>query len=203
MIVDAPDAPLPPGLTDESASGYAADLHSPLRCDLPLGETPDGVTTSTVPGPAQQGMGTDPQRDFIRHTVDVPLEVKTLGGNGARQEHGFNVSFGGLAFTSDVCLTVGDTIELRIPTVDPPFEAHARVAWCQPEGDRFLVGAEFLDANDAFRSRMVQQVCAIENYRREVERREGRSLDSMEAAAEWIAMYAEKFPESNKEPADG
>lgn len=111
------------------------------------------------------------------------------------QEQSVNVSYGGLAFTSDVRREVGEIVELRIPTVQPPFEARARIAWCRPEGDHFLVGAEFLDANDAFRSRMVQQVCAIENYRREVQQREGRVLTSREAAAEWIARYADRFPD--------
>ena len=144
----------------------------------------------------QQAARTNPRREFIRHTVDVPLEVKTLDGNGRHEEQGLNVSFGGLAFSSDACLNVGDVIELRIPTVDPPFEANARVAWCRPEGHHFLVGVEFLDANDAFRSRMVQQVCAIEHYRREIERREGRILDSRQAAAEWITRFADRFPDA-------
>ena len=139
-------------------------------------------------------MRSSAKRQFIRHTVDVPLEVRTVRENGTHQEQGVNVSYGGLAFTSDVCLDVGEIVELRIPTVKPPFEARARVAWCRPEEDHFLVGAEFLDANDAFRSRMVQQVCAIENYRREVEQREGRILTTREAAAEWIARFADRFP---------
>tara|TARA_R110001592_G_scaffold59660_13_gene181124 strand:+ start:5431 stop:5568 length:138 start_codon:yes stop_codon:yes gene_type:complete len=40
---------------------------------------------------------------------------------------------------------------------------------------------------------MVEQVCQIENYRREVKKREGRELDPEEAAVEWIAAYAEDF----------
>src|SRR5690606_17195800 len=88
-----------------------------------------------------------PQREFIRHTIDVPLEVRTVEGDSAHQELGTNVSYGGLAFTSEVCLDVGEVIELRIPTVVPPFEARARVVWCRPEEGRFLVGVEFLDAS--------------------------------------------------------
>jgi hypothetical protein len=43
---------------------------------------------------------------------------------------------------------------------------------------------------------MVQQVCSIENYRREVQQREGRALTTQEAASEWIAKYAGRFPDS-------
>jgi hypothetical protein len=138
----------------------------------------------------------DTRREFIRHTIDVPLEVETVESGGPRVEHGINVSHGGLAFETDACLQEGATIRLRIPTVNPPFEATARVAWCRPEGRSFLVGVQFTDAGVAFRSRMVQQVCSIENYRKEVLQREGRQLTSQAAAAEWIDRYAGRFPES-------
>ena len=156
-------------------------------------------------------------REFIRHTVDVPIEYTVVDGvegegdkvsrvppgDGRRRVRGEargaqsrNVGFGGLAFTTDQCPTAGDLIELRIPTVDPPFVARARVAWCRAEDGHWLVGASFLDATDAFRSRMVEQVCAIENYRKEVKEREGRELTPQEASSEWIQKFADRFPTS-------
>lgn len=142
----------------------------------------------------------NPRREFIRHTVDVPLEVEELAGAEARNERSRNVSTGGLAFVSQRCPREGDLLRLRIPTVDPPFEAAARVAWCRPEEGRYLVGVQFVEAAAAFRSRMVQQVCSIENYRREVREREGRELGTQQAATEWIAKYAGRFPESQVAP---
>lgn len=136
---------------------------------------------------------TNPRR-FIRHTADVPIEVRAVAGSEAILQQGKNVSEGGLAFISDTCPEVDDVIELRIPEVDPPFEAHARVVWCRPEEGRFLVGAQFLDASDAFRARMVEQVATIEKYRKDVLEREGRELSAQDAAAEWIGKYAGKFP---------
>jgi hypothetical protein len=140
---------------------------------------------------------TDSQREFIRHTVDVPLQVKLVPNGAAEANQGVNVSHGGLAFTLNECLPLDQIIQLRIPTVDPPFEAHARVVWCKPEGNRFLVGVQFLDSTDAFQSRMVQQVCAIEQYRKEVAASEGRLLNSQQAAAEWIKKYAGRFPDDS------
>jgi hypothetical protein len=151
-------------------------------------------------------------REFIRHTVDVPLQFRAVDGHDhhelgpipdealepvgeASEGHSRNVGFGGLAFESNFCPSVGQLIELNIPTVDPPFVAKARVAWCRPSHDGgYLIGASFLDASDAFRSRMVQQVCSIENYRKEVKDREGRELTTQEASAEWIEKYAGRFP---------
>ena len=137
----------------------------------------------------------NPQRAFIRHTVNVPLEVKVVPSAPAQNNEGVNISEGGLAFTVDSCIPDNTVIELRIPTVTPPFEAHARVVWCRAEGSKFLVGAQFLESDDAFQSRMVQQVCAIENYRRE-QMQQGRMLDSQQAATEWITKFAGRFPNS-------
>jgi hypothetical protein len=136
----------------------------------------------------------NPKREFLRHTADVPLEVELVGGAGLAAEQSVNVSRGGLAFLAAACPSIGDELQLRIPTVEPAFEARARVVWCRPEDERFLVGVQFLDAEAAFRSRMVQQVCSIEKYRRDVEKEEGRKLTPEAAASEWIAKFARRFP---------
>ena len=141
-------------------------------------------------------MRSNPRRAFLRHTVDVPLEVERVGDTTGLAERGVNVSHGGLAFLSATCPEIGDIIQIRIPTVEPPFENRARVAWCRPEGGEFLVGVQFLDSRAAYQSRMVQQVCSIENYRKEVREREGRELTAQDAAAEWIERYAGRFPDS-------
>lgn len=140
-------------------------------------------------------MGTE--RRFIRHALDVPLEVQQDGVGPPVTQQAVNVSAGGLAFLFDACPVHGDIVRIRIPTVTPPFEARARVVWCRPEDDRFLVGVEFLDAADAFRARMVEQVCAVEQYRAKVLEQEGRRINSQEAAAEWIDRYAGRFPSGN------
>ena len=144
----------------------------------------------------ENGRGFSPPRRFIRHTADVPIEVRTVRGREARRQPAINISEGGLSFVSEENIPVGTTIEIRIEAVDPPFEAHARVVWVKAEEDGYCIGVQFLDAADAFRSRMVEQVCAIEQYRREVEEEEGRVLTQAEAAQEWITKYAGRFPTS-------
>jgi hypothetical protein len=138
----------------------------------------------------------NPRREFLRHTVHVPLELDSIAGSAPLVEHGVNVSLGGLAFLANTCPDIGEVFRLRIRVVEPAFEADARVAWCRPEAEKFLVGVTFLDATAAFKSRMVQQVCSIENYRQEVQQREGRALTPQEAASEWITKYAGRFPDS-------
>jgi hypothetical protein len=134
-------------------------------------------------------------REYVRHSVNVPLEVSTVPSSPRALRQGVNLSYGGLSFLMEECLDNGQIIHLHIPTIDPPFDANARVVWCRPEGDAWLVGVEFLDSTHAFQSRMVQQVCSIENYRKEVLQNEGRQLTTQEAAAEWIKKYAGRFPD--------
>ncbi|MDQ3605405.1 MAG: Maf family protein, partial [Gemmatimonadota bacterium] len=133
-------------------------------------------------------------REYIRHTANVPIEVRAVPGAPAQTRSGVNVSVGGLSFVSEEYLEPGRTIDLKISAVEPPFEAHARVVWCRPEEDEYCVGAQFLDANDAFRARMVEQVCTIERYRQEVLEQEGRTLTTEAAATEWIGKFANRFP---------
>jgi hypothetical protein len=54
---------------------------------------------------------------------------------------------------------------------------------------------QFIDADEAYRTRMVEQVSHIEEYRRSVERLEGRELSAEEAAFEWIHRFAAHFAE--------
>ena len=68
------------------------------------------------------------------------------------------------------------------------------VSWCNPVGSGYEVGVEFEKSQDVYRLRMIEQICHIEHYRKEVERVEGRKLSAQEAANEWIAKYAGEFP---------
>jgi hypothetical protein len=104
-----------------------------------------------------------------------------------------NVSFGGICFHSAKAFENGKIVHLKIALVHPVFEADGRVVWCSGAGDGFDIGIEFVDTADAFRVRMVEQICHIEQYRKEVLEREGRSLNGKEAALEWIDKFAETF----------
>jgi len=135
-------------------------------------------------------------RQFIRHPIDVPIEIRTGQAGPGAEFHTHDISLGGLAVHSAAPVEPGSMIEVRIPYVEPAFEARARVAWCRPRraGSGHEVGVSFLNAQDVFLARMVTQICYIEDYRKSIAREEGRELTSEEAAGEWIAKYAAKFP---------
>lgn len=140
-------------------------------------------------------------RSYIRHPVDVPISCQPSPSDSgefstARQSHLKDVSTGGLSFFSADALQVGRKVCIHIDVVKPPFDAEARVTWCHPEANGYLVGLVFVEPDVEYQARMVEQLCHIEHYRKTVARLEGRKLTPQEAAMEWIEKYASDFPRS-------
>ncbi|MDH4274583.1 MAG: PilZ domain-containing protein [Gammaproteobacteria bacterium] len=131
-------------------------------------------------------------RRYIRHPTDVPIEVSK--NDFFSREHLRNVSRGGVAFYLHEALPIGSDVLIRIAVVEPVFEVPARIVWCRKKDDYYDVGAELICDDDVFRLRMVEQICHIEHYKREVKQLEGRVLTGEQAAREWISRYAASFP---------
>lgn len=139
-------------------------------------------------------------RRFLRHPSDIPIEFSLPSDERAvEQGNVHDVSTGGLAFDAECCPERGAVIAIRIPFVQPAFETRGRVVWCRNQDGRYEVGVQFLSSSDAFRARMVEQVCQIEQYKREVRELEGREIDGDAAAREWIQRHAANFPRTGTE----
>ena len=132
-------------------------------------------------------------RKYIRHPADIPISYKLNDIVAHKEEYLKNISVGGLCFRASRYLDAGTLISIQIPLTRPEFQGQGRVNWCRPNNGYYDVGVEFLDENTQFRARMIEQVCYIEHYKREVQRSEGRRLSSEEAAIEWIRKYAKEF----------
>lgn len=133
-------------------------------------------------------------RNYIRHPSDIPIQY-VEENNETPVSHTINdVGYGGLSFNSPKHIEEGTRLHICINTVNPIFEADGMVVWCKPEGSEFIVGMEFINKEDIFLVRMVEQVCHIEHYKREMLEKEGRELSSKQAASEWISKFAGKFP---------
>ena len=142
-------------------------------------------------------------RHSIRHPSDIPIEFSVDELALEERDEMNDVSFGGLSFRSHSHIKTGTAITIKIPFVDPPFETTAKVRWCRKrEGGDYDIGIAFSDREEAFRARMVEQICHIEHYKREVLEKEGRKLSGEEAAMEWISRYAATFPPLETEHTD-
>ncbi|TCS43079.1 PilZ domain-containing protein [Reinekea marinisedimentorum] len=133
-------------------------------------------------------------RHFIRHPTDIPINCIMRDHYYCVRNALLDVSAGGLSFVTDNYIPPGESIHVNIYVQDPNFEADCDVKWCRRVDSCYHVGVKFKDSAEAFSFRMVEQVCHIEHYKRKVESEEGRELSSEQAAEEWIARYAPKFP---------
>ena len=132
-------------------------------------------------------------RNYMRHPSDIPIKIK-MTHDKAQNRRMQNVRYGGLAFDSSQPIAHGTIIRIHIDNVQPQFEAEGVVRRCSQEGDHYVVGIEFTHKNDVFVARMVEQVCHIEHYKKQVKEQEGRELTTQQAASEWIAKFAADFP---------
>lgn len=134
-------------------------------------------------------------RRFIRHPVNIPIEVSITGYITSDElSQASDLGAGGLAFHSNQNIEPGTIVCIKIPYIQPEFETDAKVVWCRKRLKGTELGVEFLTLDDAFKARMVEQICYIENYQHAVKRREGRNLTIQEAAVEWVSKYAANFP---------
>lgn len=137
-------------------------------------------------------------RRFIRHPSDIPIEYQLVPHPSAYTERLKDASLGGLAFRSQLSVDINQTISICIPSIEPKIKIRARVVWCKKTDKSYHIGVEFIDEDSAFKARMIEQICHIEEYKRAVLEQEGRQLDGAEAAMEWIERFAASFPNFEK-----
>lgn len=134
-------------------------------------------------------------RKFVRHPSSIPVELSVARApcNGVPQLR--NICNGGFACAVNEPIAVGSSVQLRIPLIWPEYRGCGVVVWCSDTPPAYEVGIEF-GAQDVFKTKMVEQLCQIEQYRQRILTDEGRTLDSEQAAQEWIERYAKEFSES-------
>ena len=136
-------------------------------------------------------------RKYIRHPSDVPIKVMLDLVEDADDDSDdtlTNVSIGGLSFVSSQAIEAGQKVSVCIPILQQDNYLAGTVVWCEKSKKGYEIGLEFEGKKDVFRLRMIEQICHIEHYRKEIKIVEGRELNSEEAANEWISRYAGDFP---------
>ncbi len=136
-------------------------------------------------------------RNFVRHPTHIPIDIEV---DEADPDHIdstlYDISAGGLAFSVPRPLGVGTKLTISLPDLWPEYKAQGRVVWCREFCGNYEAGIQFSQAGEAFKARMVAQICQIEEYIRDIQKSEGRRLTREEAAREWIGRYAEEFADT-------
>lgn len=131
-------------------------------------------------------------RTYIRHPTSIPIQV-CAGGDEESRVRVRNLSAGGLCFITDKPVKVGTLVEFDIPVTKPDYHGRGVIVWRREQSSKsYEVGVRFTSDDEFFRTRMVEQVCQIEDYRQRLALK-GRQLSSEEAALEWIERYSASF----------
>lgn len=131
-------------------------------------------------------------RQYIRHPTDIPITVECQSIASARTLR--DIGYGGLCFSSHESMARGTEVSISIDVVSPPCNVVGHVIWCKPDNSHFELGVAFGTEADAFKTRMVEQICYIQKYKTDVLQRDGRALSDHEAAIEWVEQFAHDFP---------
>ncbi|MHB8426290.1 MAG: PilZ domain-containing protein [Acidiferrobacterales bacterium] len=125
-------------------------------------------------------------RNYVRYPSGLPVSVSLEEVVASETLYLNNISRGGLSFNSMVDLKLGTVIRLRIPPNRPVFEVLGKVAWCKKMSLQYIVGVEFINADEKARIQIIEMVFRIDEYRHKVFDQEGRDLTHQQAALEWI-----------------
>lgn len=137
------------------------------------------------------------ERNYIRHPSDIPIEIHISQLKPANTMNMVNISQGGLAYISTNFIAPGTLITIRIPSISQEFQVEGLVTWCRRNKAQFDVGIQFKEKDQLYNTRMIEQICHIEHYRKQIRDTENRELSSEQAALEWIDKYAATFPAPN------
>ncbi len=125
-------------------------------------------------------------RSYVRYPSGLPVSVSLEEVVASETLYLNNISRGGLSFNSMVDLKPGTVIRLRIPPNRPVFEVLGKVVWCKKMSLQYIVGVEFINADEKARTQIIEIVFRIDEYRRRVLHEENRGLTHQQAALEWI-----------------
>jgi hypothetical protein len=133
----------------------------------------------------------------MRHPTGMSIACRCRGHSNSVKSSLRDAGLGGLSFVSDGLFAGGDLLDLSFSARMTTARFSAVVAWRYDLGEgktaRHAYGVRFCNPDAFTRVRFLEQVCHIEAYRKIQGTQCGRHLSSNQAAAEWIAKYADRF----------
>jgi Tfp pilus assembly protein PilZ len=103
------------------------------------------------------------KRQYMRHPAEIPVEYKISGDDGEKTDITRNISFGGLCFQTHTYIEPGTMLVVKFPSINPKVDVKAKIVWCSRKKGYTEIGAQFLDENDAYRARIIEEICDLKN----------------------------------------
>jgi len=120
-------------------------------------------------------------RISTRLASNAGIDTTVSGRQKLQSERLNDISFEGLSFESQSEYRRGTILTINIPVTQPAFQVISEVVWCKPNGGNYKVGTKFLQIQNGYRMKMLEQLSFIETYRKKVFFDENRSLSCEQA----------------------
>jgi c-di-GMP-binding flagellar brake protein YcgR len=103
------------------------------------------------------------RRRYIRHPAEISVEYTVSGENQKQSDLTKDISFGGIRFQGRSYIEPGTILNLVFPTIHPNYEVAGRVVWCSKKKGYVEMGLEFLDENEAYRARLIEEISHLKS----------------------------------------
>ncbi len=113
------------------------------------------------------------KRKYIRHPAEIPIEYKISGQTLEKTDYTKNISFGGLCFQAQTYIEPGTVLIIKFPTISSKLEVVGKIVWCSQKKEYVDMGVEFQDKNEAYRAKIIEEICYLKNHQRKIFERDG------------------------------
>ena len=129
---------------------------------------------------------------FVAHTLFKPYGIKLTPISSALPAASSPSLQTGIYCHWQHPFVEGQNLRLFVPNLTREAAADTQVIACQMNELGYQLMLAFIDEEQVFRFRMVEQLCHIHQYHQLLQHR-GRRLSLNEAAGEWIDRFAGSF----------
>ena len=133
---------------------------------------------------------------FIQHPERFPLQFRRLRFWERTKQELTQTSNIGLTFSSEHYQKPGSLLEITIPTRKETHQFLGKVVVVKESENGYEIGVWLMNAEDAPKLRIIEQICHIELYLNDKKYKDGPFLSKEKLTEEWISRFASSFPVS-------
>ena len=131
---------------------------------------------------------------FIKHPDRFPLQFRRLRFWEKAKIETAAISNIGLTFSTEQYQKPGSLLEITIPTRKETHHFFGKVVAVKESDKGYEIGIWLVQAEDAPKLRIVEQICHIELYLNDKKYKDGPFLSREKLTEEWISRFASSFP---------
>lgn len=133
---------------------------------------------------------------FIHHPGSIPIDIRLISQKTEQTTTAIENANSrlGLSFNTNKQLKPGMHIEISIHLRDDDQKFIGQVVFVREKEQGYDVGIVLRSQTDAYRARIIEQVCYINCYIQDQQSHSTKLINPEQCAHEWISRYAAHFP---------